>query len=175
MTIKPREPAPPLDVDTVDGGRWSLAAQHPEHFSMIVFYRGLHCPICRKYTAELNGMAEEFRKRGVSILVASTDPKERAEEAKTKWGLPNLALGYGIPIEVAREWGLYISAGRGPTSAGVEEPALFAEPGLFLVKPEGTLYWGSTSTMPFARPHFSEILQAIDFVIAKNYPARGEA
>lgn len=175
MTIKPGQPAPALEVDTAGGGRWSLAAQKPEQFTMIVFYRGLHCPICRKYTVELNGMVEEFGKRGVSILVVSTDPKARAEEAKSKWGLPNLTVGCGVPIEAAREWGLYISAGHGPTSTGVEEPALFAEPGLFLVKPDGTLYWGSTSTMPFARPHFSEILQAIDFAVAKNYPARGEA
>ena len=29
-------------------------------------------------------------------------------------------------------------------------------------------------TMPFARPLFSELLQSIDFAIAKDYPARGE-
>jgi hypothetical protein len=29
--------------------------------------------------------------------------------------------------------------------------------------------------MPFARPHFPEIATAIDFVLAKDYPARGEA
>ena len=28
--------------------------------------------------------------------------------------------------------------------------------------------------LPFARPHFSDILAALDFVIAKDYPARGE-
>jgi hypothetical protein len=28
--------------------------------------------------------------------------------------------------------------------------------------------------MPFARPQFQELLGAIDFAIAKNYPARGE-
>jgi peroxiredoxin len=142
---------------------------------MIVFYRGLHCPVCRKYTSELNGMIGEFEKRGVSTVVASTDSKERAAEAKAKWGLANLSIGYGVSIEKAREWGLYISSGRGMTSAGVEEPALFAEPGLFLVKPDGTLYWASVSTMPFARPHFAEIGAAIDFAVTKNYPARGEA
>ena len=62
-----------------------------------------------------------------------------------------------------------------PTSAGIEEPSLFAEPGLFLVKPDATLYWGSVSTMPFARPHFADIGGAIDFAVSKNYPARGEA
>jgi hypothetical protein len=97
------------------------------------------------------------------------------EQAKAQWGLSNLTLGYGVTIDHAREWGLYVSTGRGVTSAGVEEPPLFAEPGLFIVKPDGTLYWGSVSTMPLARPHFSEILSAIDFVISKNYPARGEA
>jgi peroxiredoxin len=142
---------------------------------MVVFYRGLHCPVCRRYTTELNGMIGEFDKRGVSTVITSTDLPERAADAKEKWGLPNLIVGYGISIEKAREWGLYISTSRGVTSAGVEEPPLFAEPGLFLVKPDGTLYWANISTMPFARPHFADIAGAIDFALSKNYPARGEA
>ena len=175
MAIKPRQAVPTLEFDTVGGGRWSLGAQKPQSFTMVVFYRGLHCPVCRKYTSELNGMIADYEKRGVSTVIASTDPKERAEQAKSQWGLPNLTVGYGVSIEKAREWGLYVSTGRGMTSAGIEEPPLFAEPGLFLVKPDATLYWASISTMPFARPHFSEIAQAIDFVVGKNYPARGEA
>jgi len=173
--LKPRQPVPALEFGAVGGGSWSLAAQKPQHFTMVVFYRGLHCPVCRRYTTELNGMIGEFDKRGVSTVITSTDPQERAAEAKDKWGLPNLTVGYGVSIDKAREWGLYISSSRGMTSAGVEEPPLFAEPGLFLVKPDGTLYWGNVSTMPFARPHFSEIGAAIDFAVSKNYPARGEA
>ncbi len=76
---------------------------------------------------------------------------------------------------MARAWGLYISTGRGKTSIGIEEPALFSEPGLFLVRPDGTLYAASVNTMPFARPNFSELLKAIGMIIEKNYPARGEA
>jgi len=175
MSLKPRQRVPALEFDTVGGERWSLAEQKPQSFSMVVFYRGLHCPVCRRYTGELNGMIGEFERRGVSTVIPSTDPKERAEQAKSQWGLPNLTVGYGVSIEKAREWGLYVSSGRGATSTGVEEPGLFAEPGLFLVRPDGTLYWASVSTMPFARPHFGEIGQAIDFVLSKNYPARGEA
>ena len=104
----------------------------------------------------------------------SSDPAERAERAKQEWKLPNLRLGYGLDLVVARRWGLYISTGRGVTSAGVDEPALFSEPGLFLVKPDRTLYFASVQTMPFARPHFADILAALDYVIAKDYPARGE-
>jgi peroxiredoxin len=175
MPLKPRQPVPELEFDTLQGGRWSLAAQTPQHFTMVVFYRGLHCPVCRRYLTELDGMIGEFDKRGVVTVVTSTDSRERAEQARTQWGMPNLNVGYGVSIEKAREWGLFISTSRGVTSVGVEEPPLFAEPGLFLVKPDRTLYWASISTMPFARPHFPEIAQAIDFAVSKNYPARGEA
>jgi peroxiredoxin len=175
MPIKPRQPVPALEFDTLDGERWSLAAQKPQHFTMIVVYRGLHCPICRRYLTELNGMIEEFDKRGVVTVVTSTDPEARARQAMDQWGLGKLKVGYGVSIEKAREWGLYISTSRGMTSANIEEPALFAEPGLFLVKPDGTLFWASISTMPFGRPHFNEIAQSLDFVTSKNYPARGEA
>lgn len=175
LEFKPRQPVPDLELDTLGGSRWSLAAQKPEHFTMIVFYRGYHCPVCRKYLTELNGMIAEFDKRGVVTLVASSDTEERAKMARDGWGLTNLTIGYGLSIDKAREWELCVSAGRGKTSTGVEEPALFSEPGLFLVRPDGTLYWASLSTMPFARPHFAEITGAIDFVVSKSYPARGEA
>lgn len=175
MPLMPRKSVPALEFDTVDGGRWSLAAQKPQNFTMVVFYRGLHCPICHRYTSELNGMIGEYDKRGVSTVITSSDARERAAEARQKWGLPNLTVGYGVTIDKAREWGLYVSSGRGKTSAGVEEPPLFAEPGIFLVRPDQTLYWASVSTMPFARPHFTDILGAIDFAVSKNYPARGEA
>lgn len=175
MRLMPRKPVPSLEFDLLGGGRWNLKDDTPERFNMLVFYRGYHCPQCRRYTTELNGMIGEFDKRGVSTVIVSNDTKERAQLTKDGWGLPNLRIGYGLPVDKSREWGLYVSTSKGKTSAGVDEPALFAEPGLFLVKPDKSLYWASISTMPFARPHFPEILQAIDFVVSKDYPARGEA
>jgi peroxiredoxin len=169
-----RQTVPPLTVPVVGGDRFDIEKEKPEHFSFIVFYRGLHCPICRTQLGELETKLSEFAKRGVSVVALSSDAAERAERTKLEWKLPNLRLGYGLDLAVARTWGLYISTGRGMTSAGVEEPALFSEPGLFLIRPDRTLYFASVQTMPFARPHFADILAALDFVIAKNYPARGE-
>ena len=170
----PRQPVPPLEVPTVGGGTWRLVDRKPEHFTMIVFYRGLHCPICRGYLGDLERKLDELTSRGVEVVVISSDVEERARQAKDEWGLANLTVGYGLDLDVARRWGLYISTSRGMTSAGIEEPALFSEPGLFLVRPDGTLYFASVQTMPFARPAFGDILKALDFVIAKDYPARGE-
>jgi peroxiredoxin len=172
--LVPRQPVPPLSVPLVGGGRFDITAEFAERFMLVLFYRGLHCPICRTYLGDLEAKLPEFTKRGVSVVAVSSDVAERAERSKQEWKLPNLRLGYGLPLEVARSWGLYISTSRGMTSAGVEEPSLFSEPGLFLIRPDRTLYFGNVQTMPFARPHFADVLSAIDFVVAKDYPARGE-
>ena len=170
----PRQPVPALAMPLVGGGRFDIGNDKPDRFTFVVFYRGLHCPICRTQMGALEAKLPDFTKRGVSVVAVSSDTAERAQRAKQEWKLPNLRLGYGLDLAVARRWGLYISTSRGTTSAGVKEPALFSEPGLFLVRPDRTLYFASVQTMPFARPHFADILAALDFVIAKDYPARGE-
>ena len=63
---------------------------------------------------------------------------------------------------------------EGLTSIGIEEPSEFSEPGLFIIGSDKTLYWSQISTMPFARPHFREIIGALKFAMEKEYPARGE-
>ncbi len=172
--LYPRRPVPELEVPLVGGGRWSLAGRRPKNFTMIVFYRGLHCPICTKYVADLENRLDDFEQRGVEVVAVSTDDADRATQSKSKWKLKKLAVGYDLDLDVARSWGLYISESKGKTSVGIEEPPLFCEPGLFLVRPDGTLYFATVQTMPFARPNFGEIVGALDFVIKNDYPARGE-
>lgn len=174
VPLIPRQKVPDLVVGLVGGGSWRLALQNPEHFTLLNFYRGRHCPQCQRQLQDMNRKHEEFASRGVGLLALSCDTRERAEDARKEWGLDNLPVGYGLPLAEARRWGLYISTGRGPTSAGIEEPALFSEPGLFLVRPDGTLYASIVQTMPFVRLHFNELIGALDSsIIPKSYPARG--
>ena len=172
--VLPRTRVPALSVRTIAGQTWTLAERKPERFTLVVFYRGLHCPICRGYLGEAVKLEPEFHSRGVDVVAVSSDTEERARRTVSDWQLGNLAVGYGLDLPAARTWGLFISTSRGMTSAGIEEPAQFSEPGVFLVRADGTLYWSAVQTMPFARPHFRELLSAVDFVIAKDYPARGE-
>ena len=173
VVLKTRQAVPALNIETLNGP-WSLSDQTPETFTMLVFYRGLHCPLCAKYLKELDKLAGDFAEAGVKILALSSDDKARTEQALADWELKNINLGYGLSKEQAQAWGLHRSAGRGLTSIGIEEPAEFSEPGLFLVRPDNTLYWAQVSTMPFARPLFREVLGAVNFVVEKDYPARGE-
>jgi len=171
----PRQKAPDLSAKIVCGGTWRLSEARAQNFTLVVFYRGLHCPICRGYLAKLNGIAGDLAERGVKTIVLSTDSSDRAQRVRDEWDLDELTLGYGVSIAAARSWGLFISTGNGTTSMGVEEPVLFAEPGVFLFRPDGTLYFSNIQTMPFARPDLTTLPGAIDFVLKKNYPARGEA
>lgn len=60
------------------------------------------------------------------------------------------------------------------TSSRMYEPAMFSNPGLFTVSAEQTLFYVQVQTMPVGRAHFEELVGALDFVIANDYPARGE-
>lgn len=172
--LMPRQRVPALDLPLTAGGRYVGGQQSGERFDLLVFYRGLHCPICAKYLLELERLGEGFQKRGVRIVAISSDALSRAQEMAAKVNAHHLQVAYGLDLGMARDWGLYISTSKGKTSNGLEEPALFSEPGVFLIKPDQTLYYGSTQTMPFARPSFGDLLAAVDFAIQKDYPARGE-
>lgn len=173
-SLMPRQAVPALQVPTLDHGSFTLSEDAAPNFTLVVFYRGLHCPICLKYLLELGRLQPEFEKRGVKVVAISSDGRDRAQAMADKLHTSALRIGYDLSLSKAREWGLYISTSRGMTSAGIEEPPLFSEPGVFLVRPDGSLYYGAIQTMPFARPHFDELLAALDFAIAKDYPARGE-
>lgn len=170
----PGRPAPALETGLLGGGTWRLHEQKPRNFTMIVFYRGLHCPICSRYLKDLHARLDRFAALGVEAVAISSDTPERAARAAESWQVAGLAIGHSLDLATARAWGLYVSAGRGKTSVGIEEPARFNEPGLFLVRPDGTLYWASMQSMPFGRPSFEDLAGSIEFVLARDYPARGE-
>lgn len=172
--LMPRQKTPDLSLPLLGGGTFDLSGDASERGTVICFYRGLHCPICANYLTELEKRTADFAERGVKTIAVSSDGEERTQAMADKIGAKALRFGYDLSLPKAKEWGLYISTSRGTTSIGIEEPALFSEPGLFMVTPQQTLYYGSVQTMPFVRPHFSELVGALDFAIANDYPARGE-
>ena len=166
----PQEMVPELNVNLISGEEWDLKDQNPDLFTMIVFYRGLHCPVCEKYLKILDGLLEDYKVKGVDVIAISMDNKVRARTTGMKWGLSKkLPLGYGLNEDTARSWGLYLSK-----AIKEYEPDIFVEPGLFLVKPDGTLYFTAINSTPWGRPHLPSFLQIFDFIKDSGYPARGE-
>lgn len=164
----PGQPAPDLTLDLIIGAKWALEEQSPDAFTMIVFYRGLHCPICKTYLTCLRELYDDFLSKGVEIINVSMDTPEKATKTHEEWGLDPIPMGHSLSEAQARKWGLYLSEKRGDA-----EPDLFAEPGLFLVKPDGTLYLAEMSSAPFIRPDLDLLLSRIDVIREKDYPPRG--
>jgi peroxiredoxin len=169
LPIVPRQPAAELEVQLVGGGSWRLADQRPRTFTMVLFFRGLHCPLCQAQLRELDGRLDELAERGVEVIAISGDSAERGERTRDEWGLKRLRLGFGIGEPTMRRWGLFVSH-----AVKDGEPAMFSEPGLFLVDPVGKVFYGAIASAPWGRPHLDDILHGIDYASAHDYPARGE-
>lgn len=167
--LKPGQKVPDLDLPLTIDARYELSKQHPEAFTLIVFYRGLHCPICKSYLGKLAKHLRDFADRGVNVVSVSMDGHDRAMTIDSDWDTGDVPLAYDMSEDKAREWGLYISEKR----KGSDEPDKFSEPGLFLVRPDQTLYFASVQNAPFTRPPLDELLQAIDYIAKNDYPARG--
>ena len=165
--VKPRTPAPRLEVETLDVGTWRLADEWG--WTMVEFYRGLHCPGCEAYLRDMDRHVDEFRGIGVALIAVSGDTRERAQRAKEDWGLDKLRLGYGLDVETMQAWDLYISK-----AISDDEPEVFSEPGLYVVKPDGSIYYAAINSMTFGRPRMSELLKALQVKIQQDAPARGE-
>ena len=159
--LVPGASVPSLRVGTVGGPCWRLCDQKPKNFTLVLFYRGLHCSYCIRQIREFEDRIERFSVLGVRVLAVSADSRERAEKAADLWGIDKLTLCWGLTPDQAEAWGLYTASGRGMAPSGLEEPAFFVEPAMFLVRPDGTLYAGMVQTMPFARPRVDDILAGI--------------
>ncbi|MCB2063425.1 MAG: AhpC/TSA family protein [Novosphingobium sp.] len=164
----PAQPVPSLRLPLVGGGTFDLSQSTPENFTLLLFYRGYHCPICKGQLQDMQGRLDEMAEMGIAAVAISMDDEDRASRTKTEWELPKLDLAYGLSEQTARAFGLYI------TSAITDkEPAIFSEPGLFVVRPDGTLYCANVQSMPFTRPPLAELLPGLGYAISHGYPSRG--
>ncbi|TMV68311.1 AhpC/TSA family protein [Thioclava sp. BHET1] len=172
--LYPRQPVPALSLPLLGGGRFDLAHDRGSWGTLVCFYRGLHCPVCAPYLSELDRLVPELDARGIAAIAISVDPEERAQAMAQKADLKALRLAYDLPPAQGRGWGLYLSRSRGANAAGLEEPAVFTEPGLFVVDAEGRLFLSSVQTMPTARPVIADVIAGLDFMRAKGFLPRGE-
>lgn len=159
---------PALTWNTVSGER--LVPSEGAGWRVLIVYRGQHCPLCKNYLNTLDAMLDDFNAASIAVATVSADTAEKAEAevAECGWKFP---VGYGLSVAQMRELGLYVSDPRSPQ----ETDRPFAEPGLFVINPDGLVQIVDISNAPFARPDLKPLLQGIKFVIAKDYPIRGRA
>ena len=161
-------PFPALSWSRTDGGILNPATI--DGWRLLVIYRGAHCLLCRSYLNTLEKLQSDFAEAGVTVAALSSDPRDRAvkEASEEGWTFP---VGYDLSEAEMRQLGLYVSSPRSPE----ETDRNFAEPGLFVINPQGAVQIVDLSNAPFARPDLEGLLSGLKFIIAKDYPIRGTA
>lgn len=168
--VRPRAAASALELPVVGGETFRLADRAPKLFTMLVFNRGLHCPVCHAQLSELDRRFDELAQRGIDVVSISGEDAERATRMRDEWKIGKVPLAYGLSEAQMREWGLFVSR-----AIKDGEPAIFNEPAVFLISPDGTVYYEAILSMPVGRPRLDDLLGGIDYWTANDYPARGEA
>jgi peroxiredoxin len=164
----PARPAPALELPLVGGGTFRLADQRPARFTMLVFNRGLHCPVCQAQLRELDRRLDELVGSGIEVVSVSAESEPRATRMRDEWGVRRVPLAYGLSEDQMRQWGLFVSG-----AIKDDEPPVFNEPALFLIRPDGTVYYAAILSMPVGRPRLDDLLGGIEWWTAHDYPARG--
>ena len=159
---------PEMALPRVGGGEVRLGGEG--HWQFIVVYRGKHCPLCKPYLDGLEAQRPALEELGIEVVAVSADPAEKADadNADHDW---NFDIGYDLSIPQMRELGLYISDPR----SAKETDRPFAEPALFVVRPDGTLQIIDISNAPFARTDLRPLPCNLKWIMENDYPVRGTA
>ena len=153
MTIRTGAPLPPLSLPLVSGGTFTLNAPPPASYTLLVFYRGLHCRRCPAHLASFQAALPDFAALGATVIAVSSDDAARAARSAKDWGIDRLPIAYGFPIADAATWGLYVSEAAKPG-----DPARFTEPAFFCIDKQGKLDSAAINTGPRLRVSAAEAL-----------------
>lgn len=168
---RPRVGAPmeQMSFARVDGAGSIVIGAPKERWTMLIVYRGKHCPRCKKYLNKLSNMISDWEQI-MDVVVVSSDTLEKAKADLDEFGW-RFDLCYGLTVPQMRTLGTYVSE---PLSEA-ETDAPFSEPGAFAIKPDGSLLLADISNGPAARPDLDELLDGMAFNIKNDRPVRGTA
>ena len=87
----------------INDTKWSMEKQDPEKYTLMVFYRGYHCPVCKKQLESLKDKLSEFVDRGVNVIAVSMDTEERAKKTGEEWDIESIPVGFELSKEQAKD------------------------------------------------------------------------
>lgn len=166
--LKPAMAAPPLSLNLASGEAWSLAETTPKALDLLAFYRGDFCPYCRDFIRALEAREAQFQSRGIDLTAISMDPAQLAQKSVADWGLNKVKVAYGLSLETARAWRIFVT-----TRQSEDSLVTFNEPAIVFVTPGKTIYAMMLQSIPCGRPDLDNLLSGMDFLAEHGYPARG--
>lgn len=168
--LRPGMKVPELQFPLVTGDSWALHDKTDAQLRLISFTRGAFCGFCTRFVQQLNTLHAEFAELGIELAGVSVDPLDTAKAWAESNGIDRVAVGYGLVREQIEACGLFASHF---TREGKE--LYFAEPALWLVRPDGELYLNIQSSVSCGRPDLESLLVGLKLLAGQGFPTRGNA
>ena len=157
----------PMSFPKLGGGLLTIGGSKA-NWTLFVVYRGKHCPRCKKYLNILNEMRADWANAGFDIAVVSADTEAKAAADQKEFGW-QFDLGFDLQEAQMQTLGLYVTEPLSPS----ETDRNFAEPGTYVIRPDGSILLISLSNGPSARPELTELLDGMIFTKENDRPPRG--
>ena len=101
---------PDIYFSLINGNSIRLS-EETSNWTLLIVYRGLHCPICRGYAAKFENKLPKLQDINTRLIIISADPGDKAAKFAEKLNLKS-KIGYGLTIDQMRKLGLYLSEPR---------------------------------------------------------------
>ncbi len=137
--LEPGDKAPDFTLKDLEGRHHRLSDYLKGQKIVLLFYRGEWYPICNLQPHSLQEKLAEFQKANAQILAVSTDTPENSQKlvGKHNLGFPVLA---GLSREAVAAYDLFFNEEKG-----------YAEPAVFILRPDGTVAYASLQSRPMGR------------------------
>jgi len=168
--LRPGQQTPNTQFPLVGGGTWALHDSSAAKLRLISFYRGAFCGFCTRALQQLNALHPQFAELGIELFCISVDPENVVSEWAETNGIDQVTVGYGLTRAQIEACGLFASHF---TRDGKE--LYFAEPALWLVKPNGELYLNIQNSISCGRPDLESLVTGLKLLASQGYPTRGNA
>ena len=150
--LKPGDKAPDFTINDLTGKQHRLYDYLNGQKTVLLFYRGEWCPVCNLQLHSLQEKLPEFQKANVQILAISTDTPENSQKLVGKHNLDFPVLA-GLSRETVEAYDLFFNEEKG-----------YAEPAVFILRPDGTVAYASLQSGPMGRPSNDDLLMIVGHI-----------
>lgn len=157
--LTPGSPFPSMKLQLADHHEIELGSPG---WRAIFVIRGAHCGICRQYLAQVESYRADWEGEGVQVIVVSADDPVKADAFAKEAGYKGTVAG-GLDVPGMTKLGLWMT---GPDKSSLDY--VHAEPGFFLVDPEGNVAVTDISNLATMRPDLKWLDMGINFITDGN-------
>ena len=147
-----------------------LSDKAANHWTLIIVYRGQHCPICTNFLNALDTMSGRFLGIKVDIVAVSADSAEQLQANIDNDLQVTFPLLHGLQVDDMKRLGVYISDPM--SNSETDHP--FSEPALFVLNEKNQIQLIDIASGPWARPNIDQLFEGLTYARDNHYPIRGK-